>query len=820
MAFPTGPSNGQIVTVNGVTYTYASATNSWKRVQAPIATPISANIVYANVFAYQSNSISILDGVTSAIVGANAAIVTANTALKNYADDQITTANTALKNYADDQITTANTALKNYADDQITTANTALKGYVDSANTIQSSQITTLQGLVYTNANVDAHLTSTGSGNITISSGAFSLPQTGPGATTVGGATAIPVITTDAYGRVTGLSTASVSSTLNIAGDTGTGSVSLTSQSLAIAAGAGITTSASGQTFTITNSGVTGLSSSGAGNLTVSASTGAVTLALPQTGPGAGTWGGASEGLVIPTIVTDAYGRITAASNTSVAITANIAGTSGSTGAIQQGQTFTFTTTNGMVLAASGNTLGISTPQAITTGSSPTFAGITLNGASQVNGTLGVTGVTSITNATASTGYGNGALVVTGGAGFGGTSYFGQDLYVTGNLYVPNLVATSTSTLSVTSPLLYLTGAPYPYNFDIGFYGHFIGGSANNYSHSGVVRNHNNDRWVFFSNIASEPSSTTVNFADAGTIYDTVQAGALLLSNTTPSTSTTSGALVVTGGAGINGNLNVNSAGYFGYNAANTPLTNPSIVGTSSSQAVDAGQYYVQSALINTNATGSADIVAYPNNTTDGITGFMDMGFTGNLFSDPAYTITKANDGYLFASARDGSALGGNLVLATDKTGTYNDIVIATGSFFANAEVARFHGNVSSDGKLGISYTTNSTSTTTGAVTIAGGLGVAGNVYAGEIYTSGLRWASNSAVIQTGGGGNYVVSTTAPSSPTIGDKWFNSTTDVLYEYQDVGTGTFWIDVSGTVITSGNVTVAGSDSISPFLLMGA
>lgn len=818
MGFPSSPSNGQSATISGVTYTYASATNSWKRIQTPITAPISANIVYANVFAYQSNSTSILDGV-------NSAIVTANTSLKSYTDDQIGVVQSAwLANAGiqSGQIVTANTALKAYTDDQITTANTALKGYVDAVNTIQNGQIATLQGQVYTNSNVNAYLTSTGSGNITINSGAFSLTQTGPGATTVGSATAIPVITTDAYGRVTGLSTASVSSTLNIAGDTGTGSVALTSQSLIIEAGAGITTSAVDQTITITNNGLTGLSSSGAGNLTVSAGPGNITIALPQTGPGAGTWGGGSSGIVIPTIVTDAYGRITAASNTSVAITANIAGTSGSTGAIQQGQTFTFTTTNGMVLAASGNTLGISTPQAITTGATPTFAGITLNGASQVNDTLGVTGITSITNSTQSTGAGNGALVVTGGAGVGGISYFGNDVHIVGNLYVPNVVATSTSTLSVTSPLVYLTGDPYPYNYEIGVYGHFIGGSANTYGHSGVVRNHNNNRWVFFSNIAAEPSSTTIDFTDTGTIYDTVQAGALVLSNSTPSTGVTTGALVVNGGAGIDGVLNVNSAGYFGYQAYSTGLTNPTIVGTSSSEAIEAGQYFVQSALINTNASGSADIVAYPNNISDGTTGFMDMGFTGNLFSDPAYTITKANDGYLFASAKDGANLGGNLVLATDKTGLYNDIVIATGSFYANAEVARFHGNVSTDGKLGISYTTNSTSTTTGAVTIAGGLGVAGNVYAGEVYTSGLRWSANGAVIQTGGGGggNYTVSTTAPSSPSIGDKWFNSTTDVVYEYQDVGTGVYWIDVSSTVITSGDVTVAGSDSISPFLLMGA
>jgi len=49
----------------------------------------------------------------------------------------------------------------------IVTANTAMKAYVDAANTIQSSQIATLQGQVYTNANVAAYLPSYG-GNLTV----------------------------------------------------------------------------------------------------------------------------------------------------------------------------------------------------------------------------------------------------------------------------------------------------------------------------------------------------------------------------------------------------------------------------------------------------------------------------------------------------------------------------------------------------------------------------------------------------------------------------------------------------------------------------
>ena len=95
--------------------------------------------------------------------------------------------------------------------------------------------------------------TSSGAGNLTISGTGVNLTSVGPGAVTTGSATAIPVITTDAYGRISGITTAAVSSTLNTAGNTGTGTVSLTSQSLSIGGTNGLTATASGQTITITD---------------------------------------------------------------------------------------------------------------------------------------------------------------------------------------------------------------------------------------------------------------------------------------------------------------------------------------------------------------------------------------------------------------------------------------------------------------------------------------------------------------------------------------------------------------------------------------
>jgi hypothetical protein len=103
---------------------------------------------------------------------------------------------------------------------------------------------------VYDNSNRVVS-TSSGAGNLTISGTEINLSAVGPGATTTGSASAIPVITIDAYGRISAISTAAVSSTLSTAGTSGTGSISLTSQSLTFAGSYGVTASASNQTITI-----------------------------------------------------------------------------------------------------------------------------------------------------------------------------------------------------------------------------------------------------------------------------------------------------------------------------------------------------------------------------------------------------------------------------------------------------------------------------------------------------------------------------------------------------------------------------------------
>lgn len=122
---------------------------------------------------------------------------------------------------------------------------------------------------------------------------------------------------------------------------------------------------------------------------------------------------------------------------------------------------------------------------------------------------------------------------------------------------------------------------------------------------------------------------------------------------------------------------------------------------------------YVQTYVLNrSNGTGaSADLVAYPDNGSDA-SGWIDMGITSSTFSSSTFGITGANEGYLFMSAPSGASKSGNLVIATDSTGTSNAIVFATGGFGSGTERMRLVGN-----KLGIG-TGSTTGSNTEVVTV------------------------------------------------------------------------------------------------------
>lgn len=91
------------------------------------------------------------------------------------------------------------------------------------------------------------------------------------------------------------------------------------------------------------------------------------------------------------------------------------------------------------------------------------------------------------------------------------------------------------------------------------------------------------------------------------------------------------------------------------------------------SAAVGSSNAYTQSYVFNNSngTSASADFVAYGDNSSDAH-GWADLGFTSSTYADAAYTVTGPNEAYVFGSAPSGSGATGNLVYATDSTGTEN----------------------------------------------------------------------------------------------------------------------------------------------------
>jgi hypothetical protein len=291
---------------------------------------------------------------------------------------------------------------------------------------------------------------------------------------------------------------------------------------------------------------------------------------------------------------------------------------------------------------------------------------------------------------TVSTSTSTGALRVGGGVGIAGNIYGGGTLSATGTATVGNLstggTLSATGNANVgnlgTTGLLVATG-------------NVVGGNLGTSGSLNVTGN-----------------AVVGNVSTGGTVF--------AIGNVTGGNLITGGQMSATGNVSGN-NAIIGNVVYVGSGATATSFQAPTFI------ARNANASYVQAALVNSTNTGSADWIAYGDNGND-IAGWMDMGFTGSNFSDANYTITGKNDGYIFAKAVTGAGLGGNLVIATEATGTTNDIVFATGGFLSANEKMRF---INASNQFYIEPTTVSTTTSTGALRVGGGVGITGNINAG-----------------------------------------------------------------------------------------
>jgi len=143
---------------------------------------------------------------------------------------------------------------------------------------------------------------------------------------------------------------------------------------------------------------------------------------------------------------------------------------------------------------------------------------------------------------------------------------------------------------------------------------------------------------------------------------------------------------------------------------------------------------FAQLAFRNETSTSSTDIIAYMNNGDDS-EGWVGMGIAGSAFDDTTYGITGPGDGYIFHNTKPGTGRKGNLVLATGDAGEENKLVFAAGGFADSTAVQM---EITPGQNVHIEIPTASTSPSTGALTVVGGVGIQGDInIAGNVTFGG-----------------------------------------------------------------------------------
>ena len=232
---------------------------------------------------------------------------------------------------------------------------------------------------------------------------------------------------------------------------------------------------------------------------------------------------------------------------------------------------------------------------------------------------------------------------------------------------------------------------------------------------------------------ALQPGITSVGTLTGLTVTGTAVLGSVssnvVVAATTGSTTTTTGALVVKGGAGIAGNLHAGAVkvGQLTYSDNNILGVFQNSVNT-----------YNQTVLQNSNSGSSASSDLIVNNDQSTASSYYgDFGINSSTYSGSG-SLALPNAVYLTATT-------GDLVLGTT---TANAVRFVINSGGADAAI------IDSNGNLVVNTATASTSGTTGALVVAGGIGVGGNVYSNRLYTTtGIFWAGNNTPVNGQPGG-------------------------------------------------------------------
>jgi hypothetical protein len=309
------------------------------------------------------------------------------------------------------------------------------------------------------------------------------------------------------------------------------------------------------------------------------------------------------------------------------------------------------------VTASSGNTSLAGT--LAVTGDQTNTGDLAVNG-----GDLTTTSTTATlfnTNATTLNIGGAATTINIGSAASGAATNVGKDLYVAGNLYVTGTQSTgSISTISGADSAIYTNAGAAGNTNDIGLIGTYVSSGT---KYTGLLRDHADSVWKFYSTSTAPSAGTTQSFT--GATYDAVKMGALTATNGTFSAALTYG--------GVTLSNSVTGTGSMVLSASPTITGHATIEGVTATGATGTGKFVFDT---------SPTISGHP--TIEGVTSTGATG-TGAFVFGNSPSLTTPNLGVASATTINkvtitAPATGSTLTIADGKTLTASNSLTFTGT--------------------------------------------------------------------------------------------------------------------------------------------
>jgi hypothetical protein len=285
-------------------------------------------------------------------------------------------------------------------------------------------------------------------------------------------------------------------------------------------------------------------------------------------------------------------------------------------------------------------------------------------------------------------------------------------------------------------------------------------------------------------------------FTGGFVLNQTTFASNLVVSNTTPSTSNVTGALVVLGGAGIQGNVYADAlytrdgilwAGNGVAFTSGSTYGNANVAAYLVEQNITSANigafYNYANTKIGTNSDGNLVVVATTTSTSN-VTGALVVGggagFAGNVYADKIYTsngLYWAGNGNVIVTGGGG---GGGGVFTASNTAPVGPNASDFWYYIAGDILFQYINDGDSNQWVDIISPVAPSSTVVSSLVLA-------NVSISSVY--------NINSTKTALGIPPTVSSTAPVNPIRGDLWYDTDEDITYQYVFDGVGNAWVDIS-------------------------